>query len=155
MSRLDQTAALRILKANSVVTTGITPNVRVTSVTSTNGKTGQPFVWEDSKEPYAIVNFQAMNTYGAKKALAEFKAEQYDECVNNNLSARVSLEVADKLRKSLYATIEVAPATLKDGSTAELVRKVIPNEPNVATKVADMFAKELPETTPANADGKF
>ena len=155
MSRLDQVSALRILKANSVVTTGITPNVRVTSVTSTNGKNGQPFIWEDTKEPYAIVNFQAMNTYGAKKALADFKADKYDECVNNNLSARVSLEVADKLRKSLYATIEVAPAVLKDGSTAELIRKVIPNEPNVVTKLGDMFEDELADTAPANADRKF
>lgn len=154
MARLDQQGAMRILKANAVVTTGVTANVRVSNVSTRNNKTGQPFLWEDTKEPYAIANFQAMNNYGASKALEQFKAGQFDECVNNNLSARVTMEQAEALQKSLYATIEVAPAELKDGTTAELIRKVIPNEPTVARKFS--FGEEnVVETPSASADGKF
>ena len=156
MSRLDQQGAMRILKSNVVVSVGVTASVRVSNVTTRNGKTGRPFLWEDTKEPYAIANFQAMNNYGASKALEQFKAGSFDDCVNNNLSARVTMEQAEQLQKSLYATIEVAPAELKDGSFADLIRKVIPNEPIVAKNFS--FGKENVNeetSTPATADEKF
>lgn len=150
MSRLDQTAAERILMSNRIVTVGINTNVRVSNI-SYKDKEGNPFLWEETEEPYAIANFQAMNEYGAEQAEALFAEEKYDEAVNTNLSARISYEVAEELAKTMRASLELEPRQLKDGSTAELIRKVIPAVPNAVRQFS--FAKKEQPVEPQPAGG--
>lgn len=143
-------SAMQILKNARIVKAGVEKGVTISNISRINGKTGQPFLWEETGEPYAIVNFRAMNQYGANQALADFKAGKFEESVNHNLSARVSLELADKLVKGAPADVIIEAVTLKDGTQAELVRSVSPTEANT---VRTFGAIEVPATADKNFGG--
>lgn len=145
-------SAMQILKNARIVKAGVEKGVTISNVSRINGKTGQPFLWEETGEPYAIVNFRAMNSYGAKNALSDFKAGKYAESVNHNLSARVSIELAEKLVKGAPADLIIEPTQLKDGSIAELVRSVSPTEANARVTFGTVEATEK-ASTDANFGG--
>ena len=95
---ITQEIAERIINSKVVIEESNTPykGVEVSYVGYTDGD-GEPFVWEESDEPYAIVSFKAMNNHQLKQAVAEYLEEDYDECVNHNLSMRMSIEKANEI----------------------------------------------------------
>ncbi len=143
-------SAMQILKNTRIVKAGLEKNVYISNISRINGKTNQPFLWEETGEPYAIVNFRAMNQYGATQALVDFKAGNYAESVNHGLSARVSYELADKLAKGMPADIVLEHVVLKDNSEAELVRSVAPATANTARVFGAVDTKTEPATTGSN-----
>lgn len=128
MSNFDQTSAERILLSNSILSEGINAGVVVKNIQRTD-KDGLSFMWDDGSV-YCIANFKALTDYTASQAEALFAAGDYDGAVAvSNVSARVSVEDADKLSRSLRATIEMEMATTKKGITGLFPKKVVALEP--------------------------
>lgn len=123
---MDKITALRILKNSLILDLGVTRDVPVIKITTTNPENGEPFVWENSKDNYAVVEFKAMNKTGADKASKMLKAGDFENSCKNYLTARVSLKKAEKLQQSMCATVELVQFTKKNGELIDVVKTVVP-----------------------------
>lgn len=145
---IDARVAKSILQGRVLTTEPeVIKNVAVTNVSFTD-QDGEPWKWEDDStgssagQPYAIANFNLINAYGKKKAIEHYKAEEWQESCNTNLSMRVTPEVGRELRESMFATVvtDYRTVTDDDGKDVEalLVVKAIANTPKSASdKKAD------------------
>lgn len=149
---MDKDTALNILKSRVLIGLGVTKNVLVTNV-SFKDTDGKPFIWENGSskgEPYAIVNFNAVNDYGANRALELFKEGKYQEACNTNLSTRVTLELGAELQEAMYASVVGTPAMVQprdedgepledeDGNIVDEVETILINKcmPNIAKEAS-------------------
>lgn len=173
---LTRLGTMRMLKARTLLTTGVTSNVRVTGASFVN-KQGQPFrdpKWNDGK-PYAIVNFGLVNEYGLAKSKEHFNANELQEALNTNESMRVSPELGKALFEAQYATVIGKESTwiTEDGFkiTDITIDKVFPenlsilkNELNkfknqdveklLSNSIEDYMNKELSELIADQSDSK-
>ena len=98
-------------------------HVAVTNVSFVDEE-GQPFVWEEdgpsAGEQYAIANFNLINQYGKTKAMELFKAGEYQEACNTNLSLRVTPELGKELQNAMYANVDVKLRTVHDDDDNEV-----------------------------------
>jgi hypothetical protein len=95
---ITQEIAERIINSKAIIEESNVPykGVEVSYVGYTDAE-GEPFLWEDTEEPYAIVSFKAMNEHQLKTAVQEYLDEEYDDAVNHNLSMRMSIEKANEI----------------------------------------------------------
>lgn len=150
-TQMTRKTAMNILQSRAVVSKPtVISNVEVTNVSFTDQE-GQPFVWEDTSEsagePYAIANFNLMNTYGKEQAQSDFSEGNYQDACNHNLSARVSLEKGRELVNSLIATVKV--------DYREIDVKDDNGEPTGETEQALLIAKVVPSKAPSANDLKM
>jgi len=116
---------------------GAYKNVKVGNISKINGKTGEPFVWENSGEPYAIVNLRVISIDGYKQAITHMKDDEFVEATNQALSFNASHEMADRLLAIGRANIVVDLVDSQaddDGNTEEVLR-VVDARPVVMEKV--------------------
>jgi len=111
---LTAESALKIIQAMVLVTEAGTPykGIEVTNISTVDGD-GNAFAYPDGTE-YAIVNLKAVNQYGLEQAVADYKAEDFQEACNHNLSISMSIEEADKLSKGVFGTLVCRQIALKD-----------------------------------------
>lgn len=113
---ITQEVALSILTKmakNKINKVGVgVEDTQVSSIGYTNAD-GEPFTY-DSGDEYAIVNFVAVNEHQLAEAVAHYKAGRYTEAVNTNMSMRMSVADAQKLRAKLSGTLTCHLVDLKD-----------------------------------------
>lgn len=100
--------------------------VRVGNVSRINGKTGMPFTWDKSGEPYAIVNFKAITIDKFNEVKAQLReiaksvgpeevSEQWSEAVRNcNLTHNANYALADKLEDAGKANLDIDYVKLQE-----------------------------------------
>ena len=140
--------AEKIINSRSVVDQAGVPykGIEVTNV-GFNDSDGEPFVWEESDEMYAIVSLNACTSYQLEQAVEEFIAEDYDNACNHNVSIRMNVDKARELGKGTPCVlVMVERQTEIDGvDTTILVAKSITPVAAVTAKkatLADLLAKK-------------
>tara|TARA_R110002050_G_scaffold250523_1_gene388465 strand:+ start:1310 stop:1822 length:513 start_codon:yes stop_codon:yes gene_type:complete len=106
-------------------------NIAITSISYTD-KTGKPFTYEKSKDPYAIVNFKAITEYQMHEAFAEYQKGNYTEALGRNLSLNMSPEQARKLSPNQRGILYTTMVPKKD-------------DPSTMIVVADSFTPTVSE----------
>lgn len=157
---IDKETCINILKGRVLADSErVIKHVQVTNVSFVD-ENDEPFEWEEGSssegEPYAIANFNIVNKYGMNKALELFKDGEFQEACNQNLSARVTPEMGQALRESIYANLDIKERMVRENSEDEnsekvpalLIGKVIPEVATVGAKAfdaksfdADVFAE--------------
>lgn len=140
--------AEKIINSRSIVDQAGVPfkGIELSNVGFTNSD-GEPFVWEESDEEYAIVSLNACTPYQLEQAVEEFIAEDYDNACNHNVSLRMNVDKARELVKGVpYTLVMVERQTEIDGvDTTILVAKSITPVASVVAKkasLADLLAKK-------------
>jgi len=140
--------AEKIINSRSVVDQAGVPykGIEVTNV-GFNDSDGEPFVWEDSEEQYAIVSLNACTGYQLEQAVEEFIAEDYDNACNHNVSIRMNVDKARELGKGTPCVlVMVERQTEIDGvdTTILVAKSITPVAAVVAKKatLADLLAKK-------------
>jgi hypothetical protein len=139
LMEMTKETAINILESYHICDEAGVPfkGIEITNI-STHDSDGLPFEWEETGEPYAIVNLNAMNEYGANRASQQLEDEEYQDACNNNLSLRVTLEEAENLSKGMLGTLVLREAEVsnEDGDTeiALLPKKFTPAVAKVARK---------------------
>ena len=140
--------AEKIINSRSVVDQAGVPykGIEVTNV-GFNDSDGEPFVWEESDEEYAIVSLNACTPYQLEQAVEEFVAEDYDNACNHNVSLRMNVDKARELVKGVpYTLVMVERQTEIDGvdTTILVAKSITPVAAVVAKKatLADLLAKK-------------
>jgi hypothetical protein len=158
---MDITAEIaeRIINSKAIIEESLTPykGIEVSYVGYTDAE-GEPFEWErdGETEHYAIVSFKAMNTHQLMQSVEEFEAEEYDDCVNHNLSMRMSIAKADELSAGMIGTLICHDVQVKDedgeltDELALLPKSFAPIKAKVAKKasLADMIASRKAKAEP-------
>ena len=140
--------AEKIINSRSIVDQAGVPfkGIELSNVGFTNSD-GEPFVWEESDEEYAIVSLNACTSYQLEQAVEEFIAEDYDNACNHNVSIRMNVDKARELGKGTPCVlVMVERQTEIDGvDTTILVAKSITPVAAVTAKkatLADLLAKK-------------
>jgi len=151
-----------IAKAVTILTTYGSPiaepksigNVKVGNVSYINGQTGLPFTWENSGQPYAIVNLRLIAQDKMATALEILQDEMFasveteetiedeelldalrDAC-NNNLSFNADIETAKQLEAVGRANVHIDEVQLstEDGEPEMYGLRVVGCKPVVLEK---------------------
>ena len=143
-----QEKAVNILMSygEPITDVGSFKNIKVGNVSKINGKTGEPFVWDNSGEPYAIVNLRAISIDGYKQAIEHIRDDEFVEGTNQALSFNATHEVADALLAVGRAnvTIDLVRAQAQDGVEEADLPMVL--------RVVDARPVELKAVKKANLD---
>jgi hypothetical protein len=144
--------AERIINSKALIEESSVPYKGVeVSYVGYNDADGEPFLWEETDEPYAIVSFKAMNAHQLSTAVQEFVDEDYDSCVNHNLSMRMSIEKANEIHAGVTIGVlichEVEIDVDGEAELALLPKAFSPAKAKDVKKVslADLLAKKAPK----------
>lgn len=153
---ITQEIAERIINGKSLIEQALVPykGIEVSYVGFVDAD-GEPFLWEDTEEPYAIVSFKAMNEHQLNQSVEEFADGDYESAVNHNLSMRMDVVKAREICKGTPGTlicheVEVGEEGAKE--TALLPKNFVPAVAVVAktASLADRLAKrKAPVAEPA------
>lgn len=104
-------------------------SVKVTGMSTINGKTNEPFVWP-SGQAYAIVNFKAIAIDKYNDAIASAQEEDFEEAVHSkNLSVSVSHKDGKELYSAGRANIHIDWVDASEDSEHETVLRVVQASP--------------------------
>lgn len=137
--------AERIINGKRIIdTVGLHKDVIVAHIGYTNSE-GNPFTWEQSGEPYAIVSLKAMTGWQADAAEEDYVNGEYDAAANRGMSFNANLELAAQLAKGLPVNIVVDTytATLEDDSTEERLRIATLSPPQAKAVVKMSLADRI------------
>lgn len=113
---LSQEQALQILQSRSLITEAGKYTVKTTSTT--------PII-RDNGQTVTIVNFSAMTTYHAQKAIEAYNEGKYDDCTNGTSLSASQLEGQFVPSKGETVDIEVGEHVNKDGVTILVVTSIV------------------------------
>lgn len=134
--------AERIINGKRIIgETGLHKDVIVAHIGYTNGE-GQPFTWEQSGEPYAIVSLKAVTDWQASAAEEDFINEEFDAAANRSLTFNANLDLAAKLAKGLPVDIVVDTYEKEVDGVMETRLRVAALTPPVAKAVVKMSLAE-------------
>lgn len=101
---------------------------------SLQNRDGEPHIWPDSQERYAVVYLKAMTPYHLQQAITLAKAGDLQGATNQTCSLRVPFEVGQgmlgangKVKPMLTATVGFDFYTNKEGEEVLSARKCFPN----------------------------
>ena len=136
---MDRDTARNILNSRAIIKDECTTkNVAITNVSFTDAD-GEVWKWDEESEgssagePYAIVNFNACNPFGLKKAKELARAGEYQDACNNNLTLRVTPELGQELKESMFATVVTRLREIEDPDDEDktvmalFITKAVPN----------------------------
>ena len=157
--------ALNVLQSygNPITEPTSLTNVRVGNVSRINGKTGEPFTWDKSGEPYAIVNFKAITIDKMNEVKANLRelagtlgkddvSEEWGDAVRNiNLTHNANYALADRLDDSGRANLHIDFVSSSDDEDIEVLRVIearakvleshVAKNTNMDAVMADIFGE--------------
>lgn len=159
---ITEEIAERIINSRVLIEEALVPykGVEVSYVGFVDSE-GNPFLWEDSEEPYAIVSFKATNEHQLMKAVELFEAGEFEEATNTNMSMRMNVDKARELIVGGLGSLICHEVEVEDengdNAIALLPKKFVPAEAKVAKKVslADLLAKKAGKAVEAKAEAKI
>lgn len=154
---ITEEIAERIISSRVLIEEPMVPykGVEVTSVTY-NDAEGNAFVWEESEEPYAIVNFKACNQHLLEKAVEDFEAGDFEASTNHNLSMRMNIDKAREVQNVGSGTLVCHEVEVEDNdgnpTKALLAKSFQPAVAVTAKKVSlkDMLARKAEKAVAEN-----
>jgi len=140
---ITEEIAERIISSRMLIEEALVPykGIEVTYVGYVDAE-GEPFLWEDSDEPYAIVSFKATNNYQLGKSLDLFEQGDFEGATSKSLSMRMNVDkakgiVAGATSGTLVChEVEVEDEDTGDTVLALLPKNFIPAEAKTAKKVS-------------------
>lgn len=119
---ITQEIAERIINSKVIIDESLVPfkGVEISHIGYLDAN-GEPFMWEETEEEFALVSFKAMNPYQLNLAVEEFQNEEFEECVNHNLVMRMNVEKARKLSAGTTGTLICHEIEVEDEDGNEVI----------------------------------
>lgn len=126
---IDKAVAILVAYGEPIAEPISMKSVKVTGMSTINGKTNEPFVWP-SGQSYAIVNFKAIAIDKYNDAIALCQEEDFEEAVHSkNLSVSVSHKDAKELYSAGRANLHIDYVDASEDSEHETVLRVVQASP--------------------------